>query len=88
MMQKEGKSSKEEIVGNPTTERVFKCLSIIVVSILLYCLPGFLRFREYCISKGYYVFSTSSFIWTVVGFFGVFVNIFVFRLGNIQLTIS
>lgn len=46
---------------------------MVLVLILLFCIKGFLSFREYCISKGYYVFSTDSLVWCAVGFGAIFV---------------
>jgi ceramide synthetase len=46
---------------------------VVLVLVLLFCIEGFLRFREYCVAKGYYVFSTDSLIWCAVGFAGIFV---------------
>jgi hypothetical protein len=56
-----------------TSETIFKYINIVIVLILLFCIKGFLLFREYCIGKGYYVFSIDSLIWCAVGFAGIFV---------------
>lgn len=73
---------KEVAVGKPvlTSETIFKYINAVLVLILLFCLKGFLVFREYCMQKGYYVFSTDSLIWCGVGFAGIFVRLFPSRL--------
>ena len=57
-----------------TPELIFKYINIVIVLILLFCIQGFLRFREHSIEQGYYVFSTDSLIWCAAGFFGIFVS--------------
>lgn len=57
-----------------TSETVFKYINIVLILILIYCVPGFLNFREYAQQKGWYVFSTDSLIWCAAGFIGIFVS--------------
>lgn len=57
-----------------STETIFKYINGVIVLVLVFCLKGFLEFREYCVQKGYYVFSTDSLIWCGVGFAGIFVS--------------
>ncbi len=59
---------------NISPEDIFKYVNLAVTFILLFCVKGFLEFRAYCESKGYYVFSVDSLIWMGVGFFFVFVT--------------
>ena len=63
-------------------EQVFRNVCIVLFLILVFCVPGFLKFRHYCESKGYYVFAADSFRWCMLGFFLVFVSVFSFRLPN------
>lgn len=56
-----------------SSEAIFKYINVVLVLVLLFCIKGFLQFREYCISRGYYVFSTDSLIWCAVGFASIFV---------------
>lgn len=42
--------------------------------ILVFCVPGFLKFRDHCAAKGYYVFSSDSLSWCGLGFLIVFVK--------------
>lgn len=65
-----------------TSETIFKYLNIFVTSILIFCIPGFLNFRDHCISKQLYVFSTDSFIWSLVGFICIFVPAILSRSPN------
>lgn len=58
-----------------TSETVFKYINIVLILILIYCVPGFLNFREYAQLKGWYVFSPDSLIWCAAGFIGIFVRI-------------
>jgi len=44
------------------------------LSILIYCIPGFLAFRNHNLSQGYHVFKLESLIWAVLGFFGIYVT--------------
>lgn len=55
-------------------ENIFKTICIILLMILVFCVPGFLKFRDYCMSKNYYVFAVDSFRWCTLGFFLVFVT--------------
>lgn len=55
------------------TETIFKYINIIVTLILLFCIKGFLSFRELCQQKGYYVINMDSVIWSLVGFLTIFV---------------
>lgn len=65
-----------------TSETIFKYVNIFVTLILVFCIQGFLNFRDHCISKGIYVFSIDSFIWSLVGFIGIFVLILLPRSPN------
>lgn len=56
-----------------TSEKIFKYVNIVLALILAFCVKGFLKFREYCMQKSYYVFSVDSLIWCAVGFAGIFV---------------
>ena len=60
-------------------QKVFRGLCIILFLILVFCLPGFLKFRDYCTTKQYHVFSADSFAWCGLGFFLVFVHFGSFR---------
>lgn len=60
-----------------TAEDIFKYVNFAVTFILLFCVKGFLEFRAYCESKSYYVFAVDSLIWVGVGFFFVFVRVWV-----------
>lgn len=55
-------------------EDIFKYVNLAVTFILLFCVKGFLEFRAYCESKGYYVFAVDALIWVGVGFSFIFVN--------------
>ena len=55
-------------------------MNISVTFILLFCVKGFLEFREYCLSKGYYVFAVDSLIWMAVGFSFIFVIFYLFQV--------
>jgi hypothetical protein len=66
-----GKKSGEKAV---TSETIFKYINLVIVLVLVFCVKGFLEFREYCVQKGHYVFSTDSLIWCAVGFVGIFVS--------------
>lgn len=55
-------------------QKVFKAVCITLFLILIFCIPGFLKFRYHCQSQAYHVFSTSSLKWCVLGFFLIFVN--------------
>jgi hypothetical protein len=57
-----------------TSETIFKYINLVIILVLIFCIKGFLSFREYCIAKGYYVFSIDSLIWCAVGFAGIFVT--------------
>lgn len=67
-------------VANPptkkklTSEDIFKYVNLAVTFILLFCVKGFLEFRAYSESKGYYVFAVDSLVWVAVGFSFVFVR--------------
>jgi hypothetical protein len=56
-----------------TSETIFKYVNIIVTLILLFCIKGFIKFRDHCISKDIYVFPVDSLIWSLVGFIGIFI---------------
>lgn len=58
-----------------TTETVFKYVNLFVVLILLFCIKGFINFREECSAKNIYVFSVDSLIWSLVGFISIFVSV-------------
>lgn len=64
--------------------KVFRIVCIILFLILIFCVPGFLRFRYYCESKGYYVFSIDSFKWCTLGFLLVFVILQLYRPLNMH----
>lgn len=49
-------------------ETVFKYSTFFLITVLIFCLPGFFSFRQYCVEKGYYVFSWMSSKWFVLGF--------------------
>ena len=84
----ESRSGVKE-VGKPlTSETIFKYINVVIVLILLFCIKGFLTFREYCIEKGYYVFSMDSLIWCAVGFAGIFVRANICRSPNTRGTTS
>ena len=70
-MSEESQSEKKVI----TSETVFKYINLIVVLIMLFCVQGFLNFREFCISKNIYVFSIDSLVWSLIGFIAIFVLI-------------
>jgi hypothetical protein len=69
---KEAEMLKREPRG---MEKLFKFVCMALFAMLVLCVPGFLRFREYCQSKGYYVFSVDSFRWFSLGFVVVFVTV-------------
>lgn len=58
-----------------SSEEIFKYVNIAVTFALFFCVKGFLEFRGYCETKGYYVFAVDSLIWLAVGFFFIFVHI-------------
>ena len=60
-------------------QKVFRRVCIVLFCVLIFCIPGFLKFRQYCQYKGYYVFSASSLKWCVLGFFIIFVTNLLFR---------
>lgn len=68
------------------SEAIFKYINIAIVLILLFCIKGFLNFREFCFEKGYYVFATDSLIWCAVGFAGIFVYVYLGRFSNTAIT--
>lgn len=59
-----------------TSETIFKYVNWLVVLILVFCIKGFINFRNHCISKQIHVFSVDSFIWSLVGFVSIFVLLF------------
>ena len=63
-------------------QKVFRGVCIVLFLILVFCVPGFLKFRDYCATKEYHVFSADSFAWCGLGFFLVFVPFRLFRLPN------
>lgn len=63
-------SSKKKV----SSEDIFKYVSMAVTFVLVFCVKGFLEFRAYCESKGYYVFAVDSLIWLAAGFFFIFVS--------------
>ncbi len=72
--QQQAQSAMEPIKAKPLeAQTIFKCINVILVLILLFCINGFLQFRKYCETKGYYVFSTDALIWCGFGFFSIFV---------------
>ena len=64
--------------------KVFRTVCVILFLILIFCVPGFLRFRHYCQVKDYYVFSVDSFKWCTLGFFLIFVIIYLCRRLSIH----
>lgn len=56
-----------------TSETVFKTINILLLSLLAFCIKGFLEFRSACIDRGLYVFSLSSLKWCLVGFIARYV---------------
>jgi hypothetical protein len=38
-------------------QNIFRIICIILFLILIFCVPGFLKFRHYCQVKNYYVFA-------------------------------
>lgn len=69
--------------GPKGMQKVFRIVCIVLFLILIFCVPGFLKFRHYCQLKNYYVFSVDSFKWCTFGFFLVFVTHYLYRLPNI-----
>lgn len=63
------KNNQVEVV-----QKVFRNVCIVLLLVLVFCVPGFIKFREYCVGKGYHVFSADSFAWCGLGFFLVFVS--------------
>ena len=49
-------------------------MNLVVTLILVFCIQGFLNFREHCQAKGFYVLSMDSLVWSLVGFVGIFVS--------------
>ena len=58
-----------------TSEVIFKYVNLFVLLILLFCIKGFLNYREFCQENGIYVFSVDSFIWSLFGFIFIFVRL-------------
>lgn len=54
-------------------EIIWRNILIVIVGIFLYCIPGFMSFKEKALEKGVYFIPNSAWIWTAVGFvaFGV-----------------
>lgn len=69
-------------------EKVFRSVCIVLFLILIFCVPGFLKFRHYCQLKNYYVFSVDSFMWCTFGFFLVFVMLYLYRPQSTHFFIS
>lgn len=65
---------EKQLNGNPITEkevpseRLFSNVSVVLVLILLYCIPGFLSFKELASAKGYHFVKAESWWWCLVGF--------------------
>ena len=57
-----------------TSETIFKYVNICVTLILLFCVRGYLNFRNFAFEKNLYVFSVDSFVWSLIGFIGIFVR--------------
>lgn len=56
--------------------------------VLIFCIKGFLNFRSLCQERGYYVISMDSLVWSLVGFVGIFVQLFIYRQSNTPGSIS
>ena len=54
-------------------EKVFRNMCVVLFLILVFCVPGFLKFRQHCVNKGYGVVDEEAFIWVFIGFTVVFV---------------
>lgn len=65
------------------SEQIFKYLCVLLVGILIYCLPGFLNFREHCLQRGYYVFATDSLAYCGIGFVSIFVILLLILGGQV-----
>ena len=67
-------STSEAKRAKITAEEIFKYVCIVLFLVLVYFTPGFLRFRQYCESKGLYVASSNGYIAMTIGFFAYFVR--------------
>lgn len=60
--------SGENVAPKATSQKIFKWVNIVLAGFLLYCIPGFLSFREVLGAKGYYIFTVQSWWWCLAGF--------------------
>lgn len=76
-------SQKPQVTKTPRSpkgmQNIFRVVCVILFMILIFCVPGFLKFRAYCELKNYYVFAADSFKWCTLGFFIAFVPISLLR---------
>lgn len=60
----EGSQIKEK---EPSTEKLFRYVTMVLVVALLYCVPGFLSFKDIATSQGYHFVKAESWWWCLVG---------------------
>lgn len=51
-----------------SSEKLFRYVTIVLVMGLLYCVPGFLSFKDLATSQGYHFVKSESWWWCLVGF--------------------
>ncbi len=64
------------------TERLFRNVTIVLVGLLLYCIPGFLSFRKIAEAQGFYFIRAEAWWWCLFGCVAFGVRLTLSRLSN------
>lgn len=72
----------------PTSQRVWRSINIVLAFILVYCVPGFLSFKNMAFEKGYHFIQGESWFYCFIGFAIYGVILMIYRLSNIHTSTS
>ncbi len=69
-------------------ERIFKYTCIVLLAMLLYCIPGFIAFKDLARQNGLYFITPQAWYWCIAGFVLFGVTFSLSRLSSRATTIS
>lgn len=76
------KNDIAEIRRKDKWENIWKNTLYVLIAILLYCIPGFLSFKDLAVDRGYRFVSSEAWWWALLAFTVYGVNSFIFSQVN------
>ena len=67
-MTNQEKPDIEEIRKQDKWEMLWKKTMYVLIAILLYCIPGFLSFKNLAVDRGYHFVSSEAWWWALLAF--------------------